>query len=610
MKMNTKKVAVIIEARYYASRLYGKTMMEVINKPLLGLLIERIKPSKYISDIIVATTIKKDSGIIEDYCKKNNINYFRGSEDDVLGRVLEAAKKYDVDVIVEVTADNPLIDFELIDKGVKFYLENDYDYVSSYNTQTYPSGYDIRIFSTKILDEIDKITKEPSDRENVSLYIYMHPEKYRIGSFYAEPELTHPEYRLTVDQKEDFELIKAIFEHFNKPIFSMKEIIDFLKKNESLVLLNKGVTHKKYVVYKSAIIGLGRMGQLFEDDPLMKKPCSHVGAYNYLKNKIKIVAGCDIRNDRLSLFQQKWDVKRLYTNYKEMLKKEEIDILSICTHAPEHKEIVIEAVKAGVKAIFCEKPISTNLKDAQEMIDTCKKNNVILYIDHTRRFDNQWRKVKQLLDDKKIGDIKILNTYSTAGLLNGGIHLFDLLRYYNGDVDTVYAKLKRDESTDPSGTGLIKFKNGTYAYVDIDYRDYVLFQLNLVGSRGLLKCGGMIRGDKSFELYSSKPSTTQTGLLELQKEEFLEVKGEMPLVNAINEIIESIETRKKSISDGEDGYKSLEICMAFHESDKLGQEVKLPLENKNLVVIPRQTSFTKDGKFPLSYERDNKLMGF
>ena len=608
--MEKGKVGVIIEARYYASRLHGKLMKEAIGKPMLQLLIERIKPSKLADEIIIATTVKPDSNVIEDFCKKNDVKYYRGSEDDVLDRVLQAAKKFNIDVIVELTADCPLVDDKLIDEIVNFYYEHDYDYISTFNTRTFPMGYDVRIFSTKTLDEISKVTQDPSDRENVSTYIFNHPEKYKIGSFIATKEINHPEFRLVLDYPEDYELLKKIFEHFGKSIFSIKEVIDYLKANPEIALINKDKIHKEYKMYKAAIVGLGRMGQLFEEDPLMKKPCSHAGAYTYLKDKVKIIAAGDIRKDRLELFKKKYGIDRLYTDYKEMLKKEEIDILSVCTHAPEHKEIVIEAAKSGIKTIFCEKPISTNLKDAEEMIKVCKENDVILYINHTRRFDNLWRKAKELVDKEKIGEIKMINAYSTAGLLNGGSHLFDLLRFYNGDIESINAKLKRDESTDASGTGLLKFKNGTYAFVDIDYRNYVMFQINLIGSKGMIKCGGMIRGDKTFELFIGKPSSTQTGLLELQKEDFPEVTGEMPLVNAINEIIDSIETKKPSISNGEDGYKALEICMAFHESDKLNKEIKLPLENKDNIIIPRQTSFTKDGKFPMTYERDNILPGF
>src|SRR3989344_309633 len=129
--MEKKKVGVIIEARYYASRLYGKVMKEAIGKPMLQLLVERIKLSRLADEIVIATTVKQDSDIIEEFCKKHNVKYYRGSEDDVLDRVLQTAKKYKVDVIVELTADSPLVDAKLIDDIVEFYDKNNYDYVST-----------------------------------------------------------------------------------------------------------------------------------------------------------------------------------------------------------------------------------------------------------------------------------------------------------------------------------------------------------------------------------------------------------------------------------------------------------------------------------------------
>lgn len=347
--------------------------------------------------------------------------------------------------------------------------------------------------------------------------------------------------------------------------------------------------------YRVGIIGCGRMASLFEEDPLMKKPCTHAGAYNSIP-QTEIVSACDIRNDRLSKFSKKWSVKSLYTNYKEMLKKERLDIVSVCTHAPKHHEITIEAAEAGVSAIFCEKPMATCLKEADEMIKVCKKNNVILVIDHTRRWDSDYRKVKEIIDSGKIEKIIVVNSYSTAGLLNAGTHLFDLLRFYNGDVDSVFGHLKLDGTTDPSGIGLLNFKNGSFGFFDCDFRNYLLFEIDLVGSNGRIIAGGMIRGDKGFELWYPIASKYQSGLFELYKNNLPKLSGSMPLVNAVHEIIESIETGKKPVCTGEDGRAALEIALAFHESDRLGKKIKLPLKNKNLRVIPRETSFTKSGK--------------
>lgn len=351
-------------------------------------------------------------------------------------------------------------------------------------------------------------------------------------------------------------------------------------------------------IYKAGIIGLGRMGSLFEEDPLSLKPCSHAGAYNSFP-RTKIVAACDIRKDRLKRFAKTWKPNSLYQDYKEMLKKEDLDIISICTHTPLHHEMTLAAAKSGVSAIFCEKPMATTLKEAEEMIAVCKKNNVILIIDQTRRWDPVFKKVKEIIDNNKIGKVKTIVGYCTAGLLNGSSHLFDLLRFFNGEVDWVFAKLKKDKSTDPSGSGFLKFKNGSYGFLNSEFNKYVFFEITITGTKGMIKGGGMIRGTKSFGLWKIKPSDTETGLFELSPIEFPKTKKEMPLSAAVRDIVKCIETKKKPACTGKDGKTVLEIAFGFHKSNQLKKEVKLPLKDKNLRVIPRETSFTESGKLEI-----------
>lgn len=348
-------------------------------------------------------------------------------------------------------------------------------------------------------------------------------------------------------------------------------------------------------MYKVGIIGCGRVASLFEDDPLSKKPCSHAGAYTAFP-KTEIVAACDIREDRLKKFSKKWSPKSLYKDYKKMLKNEKLDIVSICTHTPLHHEMTLAAAKSDITAIFCEKPMATTLKEAEEMIAVCKKNNVILIVDHTRRWDPTFRKVKEIIDNKKIGKVKTVVGYCTAGLLNGASHLLDLLVFFNGEVDWIFANLKKDKTTDPSGTGLLKFKNGSYGFLDSDFNKYVFFEITITGTKGMIRGGGMIRGEKNFGLWKVKPSNSESGLFEFYPTEFPKTKKEMPLLAAVKDIVKCIETKKKLFCTGEDGKAILEIALAFHKSEQLKNKVKLPLKDKNLRVIPRETSFTKSGK--------------
>ena len=128
------------------------------------------------------------------------------------------------------------------------------------------------------------------------------------------------------------------------------------------------------------------MGWLFDEDELVKRPVTHIGAYTGHK-QTKVIAVCDINKKRLNGISRKYNIKSSYLDYKKMLKKEDLDIISICTHTEIHSKICIQAAESGVQAIFCEKPIATSLKEAEDMIRACKKHNVKLIINHTRRWD-------------------------------------------------------------------------------------------------------------------------------------------------------------------------------------------------------------------------------
>lgn len=234
--INEKKVVVTIEARMTSSRLPGKILMESCGKPLLQHMIERIKRSKKIDDVIVATTVNSDDDVVEKLCRKIGCNCFRGSEDDVLLRVLEAAKSIGADVIVETTGDCPVIDWRHIDYLVGIYASGNYDYVANNTIRSFPDGFDIRIFSTKMLEEINNMTQELDDHEHVSIYFTKHPEKYNLYNWMASAPFNRPELEITLDEYGDYQLINAVYEglYYNNSDFTCKDVIDFLDSNSDI----------------------------------------------------------------------------------------------------------------------------------------------------------------------------------------------------------------------------------------------------------------------------------------------------------------------------------------------------------------------------------------
>ena len=236
------KVVATIEARMGSSRLPGKVMKPILGKAVLELLIERLKRATTIDEIVVATTVKLGDNAINDLCQKLGVRCFRGSEEDVLKRVLDAAKSVNGDLIVEITGDCPLIDPNIVDECVNFFLENNYDYISnSLKEKTYPDGLNVQVFPTKILQEVEKATHDPLDREHVSLYIYNNPQKYRLKNYPAEGELNWPELAITLDTMEDLNLIRKIFENLyeGNNLFSAIDIVHFLKSHPELLAMNQ-----------------------------------------------------------------------------------------------------------------------------------------------------------------------------------------------------------------------------------------------------------------------------------------------------------------------------------------------------------------------------------
>ncbi|MBN1353734.1 MAG: glycosyltransferase family protein [Candidatus Omnitrophica bacterium] len=222
-------------------------MKKILGKPMLELMVERVKRARFIDEIVIATSVNPVDDAIKALSDKLGVKCFRGSEDDVLDRVLKAVKHYGGEHIVELWGDTPLIDPLIIDEVINYYFRNKLDLASTCLDRTFPWGMSVLVFPTRVLDEVSLVTNDPVDRENVSNYIYEHPEKYKIGHLPCPPELNRPEIRLTVDEEPDFELVKIIFEKLgaNNTLFSTLDIIRFLDKNPEFIEINKYVKQRK-----------------------------------------------------------------------------------------------------------------------------------------------------------------------------------------------------------------------------------------------------------------------------------------------------------------------------------------------------------------------------
>ena len=246
-KWSDKKIVATIEARMTSSRLPGKVLLPLADKPALERLLERIRTSAYVDEIVVATTTNRADDPIVSLASRLNVTYFRGSENDVLSRVLLAAQSVHGDIIVELTGDCPLINGELVDRGIEEFFSHDVDYASNTIHRSYPDGFDVQVFPVDILARVSKLTRDPIDRVHVSYYIYNHPDIFTLHNWFPkEKELFWPELRVTLDEQADYELLDVIFKRL-LPInqhFGPYEVVDFLRENPHLLAINRNVKTK------------------------------------------------------------------------------------------------------------------------------------------------------------------------------------------------------------------------------------------------------------------------------------------------------------------------------------------------------------------------------
>jgi len=225
----------VIQARTGSTRLPNKVLLKAGKNSLLEYEIKRVKQSKFIDKIVVATTVEKKDDIIEKLCKKIKVDCFRGSEKDVLDRYYKCSLRYQkFKNIVRITGDCPLIDPAIIDEVINLFIKNKLDYASNVEKETFPDGMDVEVFKREVLIEAAKKAKLTSQREHVTLYIRK-TKKYKKGNLLSEYDFSN--FRLTVDEKEDYEVIKFLIKNSNIHDGYIK-YISLLKKSPRIMMKN------------------------------------------------------------------------------------------------------------------------------------------------------------------------------------------------------------------------------------------------------------------------------------------------------------------------------------------------------------------------------------
>ena len=221
-------------------------MLQAAGKPMLEHLVNRLRPVPSLGGIVLATTTNKTDDVLKEFSIRMGIGCYRGSENDVMSRVIGAAESEGADIVVEITGDCPIIDPKIVEQTISVFKSNQVDYVSNGHIRSFPDGMDTQVFRLDALKRSAAMTNDRLDREHVTLHMRNHPELFTHANLVAPPELHWPELGLTLDEPKDYELIKKIIEYFepNEPLFTCLDVITLLKQRPDWASINQSVIRK------------------------------------------------------------------------------------------------------------------------------------------------------------------------------------------------------------------------------------------------------------------------------------------------------------------------------------------------------------------------------
>lgn len=339
--------------------------------------------------------------------------------------------------------------------------------------------------------------------------------------------------------------------------------------------------------YRAGIVGCGRIASTLDDDPLRREIWTHAGAYR-ASPLTELAAAADIDAGRLRAFGQKWRVTALYKDYREMLRAEGLDIVSVCTPPALHAEVVQAAVEAGVRAIFCEKPLACSLADADALIEIARRRGAGLQVNHPRRWDRVYEEAQQRVRRGELGRLWSLVGYGDTALFTNAIHLLDMIRFLAGEATWVEGVLQDehvrvvDGFADPGGIALLGLANGGVAFVRAwgpDWR-YHQFEVDLWGDRGRLR---LWDDGRAAAFWAFEPSRHNAGYLELAEEPTplgSQASGQR-MVRAVEELVRWSEGTEELRCTGEDGRAALELVLAIHIAAEHRGRISLPLPERS-----------------------------
>jgi len=327
--------------------------------------------------------------------------------------------------------------------------------------------------------------------------------------------------------------------------------------------------------YRAALIGCGKIGSEFADDPRVEGIYSHAGAYDAC-SKTTLVAVCDTDLERSNRCGDRWGVAARYSDPKQLLREQQPDIVSICTPDQTHNSLLRVVLESpGVRAVLAEKPLALSVDEAADLVEQARRRGVILAVNYVRRYASSHVKLREFLASRGIGDIQSVSGAYTKGIFHNGTHWFDLARYLVGEIVEVRGIHNRaTPSEDPTLDACLKFESGARGYLHgCDAACFTILEMDLLGTLGRVR---IVDSGHRIEFYDVRESPYYSGYLNLSSREDLAGGFHNVLLNAVEDLVESLEQKRSPRCSGEDGLAALKIATATHDtaSQPLGRRLQ------------------------------------
>lgn len=322
--------------------------------------------------------------------------------------------------------------------------------------------------------------------------------------------------------------------------------------------------------YRAAVIGCGRIGCGFDQDPRRNFIATHAGAYQSLKN-IKLVALVDQKPALLKKYQKKFKAEKIYTDYHEMLRVEKPDIVSIATPPEDRLSLIEECLRSGVRGIYSEKPLAADLETGEDIVRLCAQSKTIFQVNHQRRFTSFFIQLKDLIESGKLGKVQRVFFNYTGGISNNGTHLFDLLRFLFGDSELLRAYPApgfKEDQKDPQWDIDLEFQNRVPATIRaFNMPCLVLFELIFYTTRAKVEVDAAhYTGSIYHQVRSARFSEYDE--YKLAKKLRMNLKKESPMVQGVKHLIACMEGKKKNRSTAADGLAALKVVLDISSRKK------------------------------------------